>query len=321
MTSEEHQQLNCKGLPAYASCRLCPRECGVNRIRGEEGFCGAGSSSVLAYAGLHKGEEPPISGRHGSGTLFFTGCPLRCSYCQNRQISHRKSRLGRSISAEEGEQICLMLQELGAETINLVTGTHFIPSIAEIIHRAKAAGLRIPVVWNSSGYESIIGLELIDPYIDVYLVDMKTLDASWAAQYSDASYPGKAEQAVSYMLKRNPLQYSGNRLTGGTIIRHLVIPGELENTRRVIRWFSEQAKHRAQLSVLLQFIDQRGELQLSSEDPAHVMEMLEEYCIDEGYIQEIDKQDTHWAPDFRRRNPFPDMYSFPVWHWSKGFMV
>ena len=154
----------------YEKCKLCPNYCQVDR-RVKVGLCGQSDKVRIAWSGLHRGEEPPLTGEKGSGMIFFTGCPLHCKYCQNHQISGALgSNMGFNITNEELSELMLSLQEQGATTLNLVTGTHFIPSIIEALIIAKDKGFNLPVVYNSSGYESIEGLTLIDPYIDLYLI-------------------------------------------------------------------------------------------------------------------------------------------------------
>ena len=176
----------------YSSCELCPNLCRVDR-RVAKGVCRQSDEVRIAWSGLHRGEEPPLTGEHGSGMIFFTGCPLHCPYCQNRQISGSDGmNIGLTITNEELATLMLSLEADGAATLNLVTGTHFIPSIIEALEMAKAKGFSLPVVWNSSGYERVEALKLIDKYIDIYLLDCKTLSASTASRFC-----GRRENAFS----------------------------------------------------------------------------------------------------------------------------
>ena len=158
-------------MDEYKCCRLCPNDCRIDRYNAT-GVCRQGSDTRIAWAGLHRGEEPPVSGEKGSGMIFFTGCPLHCQFCQNRQISGSDGEnYGITVSDSDMASIMLSLESIGAHSLNLVTGTHFIPSIINSLEMARKEGFSLPVVWNSSGFESIHGLELIDPYIDLYLLD------------------------------------------------------------------------------------------------------------------------------------------------------
>ena len=158
----------------YDFCNLCPRRCGADRIRRRLGFCGQSQAIRLAWAGIHFGEEPPVTGKKGSGTVFFTGCTLKCRFCQNHQISH--GGLGTEISTDTLAKIFLDLQKQGAENINLVTATPFILSIIDSVRQAQKRGLSVPILWNTSGYESRESLDLLDSFVDIYLPDLKTLD-------------------------------------------------------------------------------------------------------------------------------------------------
>ncbi|MDL2229689.1 radical SAM protein [Treponema sp. OttesenSCG-928-L16] len=334
---------------SYVSCKLCPRRCGVNRLEGEKGFCGESAELRIASASIHRGEEPPVTGRGGSGTVFITGCTLGCSFCQNWQIS--QAGMGRAADTEEFAQICLALQNAGAENINIVTGSHSVPAIAAGIAGAKETGLSIPVLWNSSGYESLEALSLLENTADVYLPDLKTLDSGIAGRFFKApDYPAAASAAVIRMMETQPLRFKtagaehgdGDRaqiIRSGVIIRHLVLPGYLEATRQVLRWFAENGQGRALLSLMTQYTPVHPEGTAAdrktgagaSGDRAHaperymeqkeyeaVLDMLDEYGIEDGFYQEL-VQDSAWLPDFRRVNPFSSELSLPVWHWEKGF--
>ena len=311
----------------YAKCRLCPRECGVDRNSGELGFCGEGAELRLAFAGLHSGEEPPLSGEKGSGAVFVSGCNLRCRACQNWQISGggppggNGSILGRAVSTGEFAGICMALQEKGAENINIVTGSHAAPAIAVNLAEAKRSGLAIPIVWNSSGYEKIEALELLGSLVDTWLPDLKTLDSGLAAQLCSApDYPQAAANAISWMMRDTP---------GQVIIRHLILPGCLESTRAVLEWFANNAAGQAQLSLMSQYtpIAKPGSAAdipgmrsipvryISKKEYETVIGWLAEFGIDDGFCQELVTGST-WLPDFRRPNPFSSKLSVPAWHYS-----
>jgi putative pyruvate formate lyase activating enzyme len=270
---------------------------------------------------LHKGEEPPLVGKGGSGAVFVSGCNLGCAFCQNYQISqgvNRKQALGREVSVETFVEICLALQERGAENVNIVTGSHAIPAIIERIAAAKEAGLRIPVLWNSSAYESAEALEMLGDYVDVWLPDLKTLDSAIAVRFFRApDYPAAASAAILKML--NIAQPPKK-----VIVRHLILPDYLESTREVLRWFSENAKSRAQLSLMTQYTPIPGhglnesapKRYVSEKDYNAVLEWLREYEIEDGFCQEL-VTGSDWLPDFTRSNPFLSELSVPVWNWKK----
>jgi len=310
----------------YQNCRLCPRACGVDRLAGADGFCGESSQLRLAFAGLHRGEEPPLSGTGGSGTVFVSGCNLGCVFCQNWQISgggqtdkHSGQRqgqhLGRAVSTDEFTAICLELQKRGAENINIVTGSHAVPAIVQGISAAKTAGLSIPVLWNSSGYESLETLELLDGHIDTYMPDLKTLDSNLAARFFNApDYPQAASQAILWMIRHR-------QQPSHVIIRHLILPGYLESTRAVLRWFADNAQGSALLSLMSQYTpitetNKRGHSPgrfLSKQEYETVLGWLGELGIEDGFCQEL-LTGSDWLPDFNRFNPFSSNLSVAVWH-------
>jgi putative pyruvate formate lyase activating enzyme len=323
---------------SYAVCRLCPRACRVDRTAGERGFCGETAALRVASASLHSGEEPPFTGDKGSGTIFVTGCNVGCRFCQNFQISQKG--MGRAVGLEEFAGICRELQRRGAANINIVTGSHAIPAIARGLQAAREAGLTLPVLWNSSAYETVEALSLLDGgseydgghehrLIDVWLPDLKTLNEGVAQRYLTApSYPDTAAAAIRFMMDRAPLEWQGvpfaSALLRGVVVRHLVLPGELASTREVLRWFAENARTRALLSLLTQYTpvlqDKSAPIPdafLSEKENAAVLEMLDEFGIDEGFVQEP-IPDNDWLPDFDKTNPFASELSLPVWHWKNG---
>jgi putative pyruvate formate lyase activating enzyme len=287
---------------------------------------------MLASASLHSGEEPPLVGEHGSGMIFVSGCNLRCAFCQNFQISHcgiggaREGSVdavgGRIVSDEEFTAICLALKEAGAANINIVTGSHAIPAIARGLTLARRRGVDLPVLWNSSAYETPESLALLDPLPDIFLPDLKTLSPALAKKYFGApDYGEAATRAIGFMLNHTPLIFEGEALKRGVIIRHLILPGELESTRLVLKWFAENAKGRALLSLMSQYtpvetvpavdIPRRA---LSEDEYAEVLRYLDDFQIDDGYIQEL-IPGSDWLPDFERQNPFSSALSTPIWHW------
>ena len=322
----------------YKDCRLCPRDCGVDRLAGADGWCGEKAELRLAFAGLHRGEEPPLSGKGGSGTVFVSGCNLGCAFCQNWQISgggqsgggitdrngeRRRRHLGRVVSTDEFTAICLELQKRGAENINIVTGSHAVPAIVQGLIAAKTAGLNIPVLWNSSGYENLASLELLDGHIDTYMPDLKTLDSGLAARFFNApDYPQTASRAILWMI-----QHRTRRQPDQVIIRHLILPGYLESTRAVLRWFADNARGSALLSLMSQYTpiaetNKPGDNSPLGNSPGRflnkreydtVLGWLGEFGIEDGFCQEL-LTGSDWLPDFNRRNPFSSDLSVAVWH-------
>jgi putative pyruvate formate lyase activating enzyme len=314
----------------YDHCILCPRRCGVNRNAGERGFCGETAALRLASASIHRGEEPPITGTGGSGTIFVSGCGLRCVFCQNHQISQGKpgfpEAAGRAVSPEEFARICHALEERGAENINIVTGSHAVPAILRGILRAREEGLRLPLLWNSSSYESPQALDLLSDQADLYLPDLKTLDPALAARYFDApAYPKHAAAAIGRMMENRARSGRPPAPRPGVIIRHLILPGCLESTRGVLEWFVRHAQGRALLSLMTQYtpIDPPGSAAprrfLHRAEYERVLAWLEELGIEDGFYQEL-VSGSDWLPDFRRPNPFSSDLSVPVWHWTKGLI-
>lgn len=306
----------------YERCLLCPRECGVNRSAGELGFCGETGRLRLAWAGLHRGEEPPVAGERGAGTFFFPGCTLRCPFCQNDQISHQG--LGAELSEQELAELMARLQGLGAESINLVTADHFVPGVIGALRQARRAGLRLPVVWNSSGFQSPEGLQPLREEVDIYLPDCKTLDEALARRLLGAGgYPRAVRRVIPDMLRARPLLYDGQRLRQGVIVRHLVLPGRLHSTRQVLEWFAAELKGKALLSLMFQYTpNPRRPPERLSGSPRRrirgreygvVLGWLSELGIDEGFVQDP-ARDADWLPDFCRDNPFPEGQADMLWH-------
>ena len=216
------------------ACRLCPRACGVDRARGEVGVCGMPDSLYISRCAPHLWEEPPISGTRGSGTVFFTGCNLRCVFCQNRTIS--REGVGHPVTEEELAERMLALQEQGVHNINLVTPTHYTARLARLLEKVKPR-LHIPVVWNSSGYESVEALRMVEGLVDIYLPDFKYISPELAAAYSAApDYADRATEAVLEMYRQaGKYREQYGLAEGGVIIRHLVLPGCRADSIAVLR--------------------------------------------------------------------------------------
>ncbi len=303
----------------YERCNLCPNHCNVNRVAGERGRCNESSVVRVAWSGLHKGEEPPITGKNGSGMIFFSGCPLHCAYCQNFQISgpseHDERAVGIEVSIPELAEMMLVLQKMGATNLNLVTGTHFIPSIAMALDLAKKRGFVLDVVYNSSGFESELGLSILDPYIDLYLVDVKTLDEEVSKTFCALALYARCIKAVMQYLvsKKNHTYLTEDNQLKGILVRHLVFPGTIAATKEVLTYFSQELKKHCYLSLMVQFESPRGSTMfspVSEEEYESLLQMLDELSIEEGFIQELG-ENVSWIPDFTQDNPFPENFAAP----------
>ena len=286
-------------------CRLCPRNCRVNR-KERTGFCGEKDGIRCARAALHHWEEPCISGTRGSGAVFFSGCSLKCCYCQNYQIS--QEGLGKEISPEKLARIFLDLQEQGAHNINLVTGTHFLPGILTALDLARPK-LSIPVVYNCGGYEKPEVIRLLDGYVDIYLPDLKYFDPELSARYSGArDYFAQASQAVSAMISQtgSPVFDEDGIMQKGVIIRHMVLPGSRKDSISILHWIRENLPEEGfLLSLLSQYtpfyksceypqINRR----LTTYDYDKVLEEAISLGLTRGFMQEKSSAKEEYTPPF-----------------------
>ena len=238
-----------------SSCDLCPRVCGVDRSAGARGVCGADGRLRIARAALHFWEEPPISGTHGSGTVFLYHCSLGCVFCQNRKISRREAE-GQNITADALAKTFLSLEKKGAHNINLVTGAHYVPQIIEALQIARKQGLSLPVVYNSSGYEQVETLQLLDGHIDIYLPDYKYYSSYYAGLYSHAEdYREFAVPAIDEMVRQTgaPQFDKNGLLKRGTVIRHLMLPGLAGDTAQVLRDIASRWGDSVLVSLMRQY--------------------------------------------------------------------
>jgi putative pyruvate formate lyase activating enzyme len=275
-------------------CRACPRKCGVNRLRGETGICGMGVLPEISSDNLHFGEEPPISGTRGSGTIFFAGCSLRCAFCQNYPIS--QMRHGNRTTVPGLARMMIRLQELGAHNINLVTPGHFAPQIMGALLIAYGRGLNIPLVYNCGGYESLEMLKLWDGIMDVYMPDMKYADPALAEAYSSApDYPEVNRAAVAEMARQaGVLRLDGERIAfRGLLVRHLVLPGGIAGTEAVLRFIAEEISPDTHVSLMSQYfpahlapamplIDRK----ITASEYAAARSLLERFGLEHGWVQD-----------------------------------
>lgn len=287
------------------NCKLCPRECGVDRVKGK-GFCGAGSMAVVAKASLHKWEEPCISYKNGAGTVFFSGCNLHCCFCQNNKISNEL--FGKEISDENLGDIFLRLQDMGADNIDLVTPTHFAANIIRALDMVKHK-LTIPVVYNCGGYESIKAIDMLNGYIDIYLPDIKYHSAEISAKYSNApDYFEKASEAVAAMIKQvGKLKYNDlGGLLKGTIIRHMVLPSHRHDSMEIIKWIAENtSSDEVLVSIMNQYTpfdfisDEFPELKrrVTKMEYNSVVNYAAELGIN-GFTQKKSSASEEYVPDF-----------------------
>ncbi len=278
------------------SCRVCPRECGVNRLKNDKlGFCRSGLNPIVSSASPHHGEEPPISGTRGSGTIFLTNCNLRCAYCQNYPIS----QLGNGVERTPGELACQMLwlQEQGCRNLNLVTPTHFMPQILKALGIARERGFNLPIVYNTSGYESIEALQLLDGIVDIYLPDMRYSDDAAAKKYSIApDYPGINTSAIKEMFRQVGnlvLDYEGVAKQG-LIIRHLVLPSGLSGTEKIMKFLSEEISKDVYISLMSQYFpaykaNDMKEIsrRVTEEEYEEAYQAMQKYGLENGWVQDI----------------------------------
>ena len=288
------------------SCTICPRSCSVNRNQGEIGYCGVGSALLVARAALHMWEEPCLSGERGSGTVFFSGCAMGCVFCQNHEIALGKK--GKYISISRLAEIFLELQDKGANNINLVTPSHYVPQIIEALRAAKEKGLRLPIVYNSSGYEKVETLKLLDGMIDIYLPDFKYMDPEIAMRYSScADYSAYAKPAILVMFRQTgiPVFDEEGLMLKGTIVRHLSLPGYLYDSKDILTYLQETYEEKIFISIMNQYtpmltVDQYPELKrkVTQEEYEELVMFAKLIRIRNAFIQDDETQDESFIPAF-----------------------
>jgi len=278
------------------ACQLCPRRCGVNRTRGERGFCRSGLFPIVSSYNVHHGEEPPISGARGSGTIFLTHCNLHCVFCQNYPIS--QLGVGREKSVEALGQMMLDLQERGCHNINWVTPTHFVPQILDALFFAVERGFRLPLVYNTNGYDSPETLELLEGIVDIYLPDMKYADEGTARVCSQApNYPAVNASAIQEMYRQvGRGKYAGDgTMERGLIIRHLLLPNGLAGTESMARFVAETLSGQCPVSLMTQYFPAyrakgfpKLRRRLSRQEFDEALEILDRYRLSGGWMQEME---------------------------------
>ena len=297
--------------PLEACCTQCPRDCRVDRTRSAEGVCRTGRLASVSHALLHFGEEPVLSGTAGSGTIFFAGCNLKCLFCQNYQLSWLLE--GEPVSNEELAAIMLGLQAKGAHNINLVSPSHVVLPILRALRLALAGGLEIPLVWNSGGYESLEVVRALEGIVDVYLPDLKYHSSALSKRYSAApDYFAKASEAIREMAVQEPVLDLGPDGTArrGLIIRHLMLPGAVDDTLALLRWIGESLSPFIGLSLMSQYhpcFKAPEEIQkgVPEKDYRRAAEAARALGLDHLFMQPKPfGPDEHLTPDFRRKKPF-----------------
>ncbi len=293
-------------LEQLKSCNICPFRCNVNRLQGEIGKCKCNDKIKIALYSLHYYEEPCISGTEGSGTVFFSNCNLNCIYCQNYKISQEGK--GKEISIEDLANIFLKQQESGANNINLVTPTSYVFQIIEAIKIAREKGLKLPIVYNSNGYENIETIQALNGYVDIYLPDLKYYSDELSIKYSGAkNYFNIATKAILEMIKQvgSPKYDERGIMKKGVIIRHLVLPNHIQNSKHILKWLKENVYEKATLSIMAQYFptykakeDKYLNRKLTKKEFKEIEDYLITLGIEEGYIQELGEHEEEYVPNF-----------------------
>lgn len=295
-----------KNMNKYENCLLCPRKCGINRRTGQTGVCGVSSEIKVARAALHYWEEPCISGKRGSGAVFFSGCSLHCVFCQNREISDGKE--GKVISKERLSDIFMELAGKGANNINLVTPGQYIPDIVWAVNDAKSRGMKLPIIYNTSGYENVTELKLLEGIVDVYLPDFKYMDSTLSAMYSRAKdYPSVAKQALSEMVRQQPdvvIDDATGLIQKGVIVRQLLLPGHVNDAKAVLKYLYDTYHDHVYISMMSQFtpIALKDYPEINRTVTRREYERLVDYALEIGitnaFIQDGDVAKDSFIPAF-----------------------
>ena len=293
-----------KILTNLERCNICPHKCQVNRIKGQVGRCKSGNKVKIALYSIHNFEEPCISGKNGSGTIFFSNCNLNCVFCQNYEISQLGQ--GKEFEINELADIMIKEQEKGVENINLVTPTSYIIQIAESIKIAKGKGLKIPIVYNTNSYENIESLKLLDGLVDIYLPDLKYYYNKLGKRYSNVeNYFEIATNAILEMYRQvgNVQIDSNGILQKGVVIRHLVLPNHIENSKKVLKWIKENLDNKVFVSIMAQYFPtykakniEKINRKLTKKEYQEIMEYVDSIGLDNGYVQELGEHEEEYVP-------------------------
>ena len=292
--------------PRLSDCTICPRTCHVNRLAGETGYCRTGADIVLARAALHMWEEPCISGERGSGTVFFSGCSLGCVYCQNEKIA--KNHIGKEVTIDRLVEIFYELREQGAANINLVTPTHMLHAVIRSIQTAKRQGFDLPFVYNCGGYEKPESIRLLAGLVDVYLTDFKYYDNALAIRYSNApDYFTYASESLKEMVRQtgNAVFNEEGMMTKGVIVRHLILPGCIEDSKQIVKYLYDTYKDQIYISLMNQYtplphVAAFPEInkKVTEAEYDEVVDYAIDHGVEKGFIQEGETATESFIPDF-----------------------
>ena len=290
----------------FENCTLCPRRCGADRTAGKTGFCGMPDYPLVNLIKLHYGEEPVISGNNGSGTVFFEGCSLGCVFCQNYSISRGPTGRGMKMDSSALSDAYLKLQDEGANNINLVTPLHFAPAVADSVAKARSSGLKIPVAVNCSGYDLVSTLKLFDGLVDIYMPDMKYFSSKFSSEYSHApDYFSVCAGAIDEMVRQTGDIVLGDDglLKKGVIVRHLILPGAMFDSKHVIDYLTSRYGNRIYISLMSQYTPMPSATGKLAERPTErICESLADYLSSKGqinaFVQEYDSSGKEMIPDF-----------------------
>lgn len=299
-----------KTIEKLSKCDICPRMCKVNRLAGKTGFCRCDEKIKIALVSSHYFEEPCISGKEGSGTIFFSNCNLACIYCQNHEVSQEGK--GKEVSIERLSEIMLEQQSRGVNNINLVTGTMYIYQIIEAIKLAKKNGLTIPIVYNTSGYENVETIKDLEGFVDIYLPDLKYYNNELATKYSNCpNYFEIATEAIKEMARQVPEnQFNENGImTKGLIIRHLILPNHVQNSKNILKWIKDNLPSKTYVSVMAQYFPTykaKDNMEINRKINKKEYEQIENYLytldLTEGYMQDLGEHEEEYVPNFNLDN-------------------
>ncbi len=294
-------------LEELEKCKICPHQCNVNRKKGKLGRCKSTEKVKMALYSIHNFEEPCISGKNGSGTVFFSNCNLNCIFCQNYEISQLGK--GKEKTIEKLAEIFLIQQKRGVENINLVTPTSYVPQIIEAIKIAKRKGLNIPIIYNTNGYENVETLKLLEGYIDIYLPDLKYSENDLAKKYSKVDdYFEIATKAIKEMIRQVGVPKFNEKglIQNGVLIRHLVLPNHIENSKKVLKWIKENTPKEIYISVMAQYFptykakeDKKLNRKLTKKEWEEIENYIEELEIQNGYLQELGEHEDEYVPNWQ----------------------